>query len=260
MANRNGLNHKIRGQKGVGFNRALPAAFGFDRSFKPTNGGYLSIPRIVGAMTPAILTVEFWAKPLSSLPAFNGYFSILDNSATRWAGQTGANNTIQIAPPVAGNVISDPLTLNSWNHFIIRANAQSLGYTLVQNGNVASPKTNTMLTPYTPAPISSVRINNNSASSGTMPLDEFRLYDRLISDSEIITNYNAGRGNNASITDGMRLWFKFEEFEILDFSLLQDGSNMQVGVRDFSGQNNHALPVGTMDINPLSPTYVFQPL
>ncbi len=80
------------------------------------------------------------------------------------------------------------------------------------------------------------------------------------SDSEIVTNYNSGIGNNPSRTEGLFLWFKFDQLETLDFSLAQDGSNMQLGIRDISGHDNHGLINGTMDTNPVSPTFVLQPI
>jgi hypothetical protein len=66
----------------------------------------------------------------------------------------------------------------------------------------------------------------------------------MISSGEIITNYNNGIGMNPAETENLLLWYKFEKFELLDFSPQQDGSILEIGIRDYSLKNNHGLPVG----------------
>ena len=98
---------------------------------------------------------------------------------------------------------------------------------------------------YTQQPIREVNVYKSIVKyCGTLPIDEFRLYNRAISDVEIVTNYNNGVGYNASITEDLLFWYKFEKYENLDFSVLQDGSDLITGIRDISGKNNHALPQG----------------
>jgi hypothetical protein len=90
-------------------------------------------------------------------------------------------------------------------------------------------------------------------------MDEFRFYDISITDQELLTNYNAGIGNNPSITEHLQVWYQFEQFETLDMSVAQDGSSMHLGMRDMSGKNNHGLPSSGMNTTSSSGGYVLQP-
>lgn len=57
---------------------------------------------------------------------------------------------------------------------------------------------------YTQAAFNDIRILDRvSARNGKFVIDEFRVYDRIISDIEIATNYNGGLTNNTSITSGI---------------------------------------------------------
>ncbi len=75
---------------------------------------------------------------------------------------------------------------------------------------------------------------------------------------EAAINFNSGTGNNPSETEHLVCWFQFEEFETLDFSSEQNDSNMQLGIRDMSGNNNHLLPVGGIITDANAPGYVLQ--
>lgn len=94
--------------------------------------------------------------------------------------------------------------------------------------------------------------------SANYEYDEIRYYTKALRADEVALNYNAGIGANPCVTEYLLFWYQFESFENLDFSALQDGTDMRIGVRDMSNQNNHALPVG-MDTNPASPTYSIKP-
>lgn len=75
------------------------------------------------------------------------------------------------------------------------------------------------------------------------------LYDRELSTSELKYIWNNGLLNEPLVLSGCICYFKLNKAEIIDFSITQDGSDMRIGVRDFSGSNNHGeiknLPVGT---------------
>ena len=63
MASRNGLNPKIRGPKGVGYGRALPAPFGFGKGYVPSatnNASYFLLPTLIGKTWPLEGTIEMW--------------------------------------------------------------------------------------------------------------------------------------------------------------------------------------------------------
>jgi hypothetical protein len=258
MASRNGLNPKIRGLKGLGFNRALPAPFGFDKSFKGVNDtDYFTVPRLLGQLVPMQLTIEFWIKPtLADIGSYQGYFICTDtsNKSTYLQIRTPAEQCFQIFTPNA-NLSSPMFTLDVWNHIIYTVDFVANKIKGIVNGNVVIAASGSAGV-YTQAAFNNIRIlDRGSAGSGKLVINEFRVYDRVINDIEIATNYNGGLGNNASITSGILAWYKFEQFENLDFSMLQDNSEMHTGMRDYSGKNNHALPNAGMTTNPVLPNY-----
>lgn len=267
MASRNGLSPKIRGPRGVGFNRALPAPFGFDNGFTGDgNDDYFTIPKLVGVNLPLQFSIEFWIKTnaawLDNFDAAGGYFSIQDTALKTFylAAGTSTHKGFVLGAPVGGNGNPpDYLVLNAKNHVAVTYDFINGVCSEIYNGNVAL-KITSSLGAYVQQPIREVNVYRNLLQyCGTMGIDEFRLYNRIISDVETFTNYNGGVGFNASITDGLLAWYKFEKFESLDFSALQDGSDMRTGIRDMSGKNNHALPQGAMITNPVNPGYVLKP-
>lgn len=88
-----------------------------------------------------------------------------------------------------------------------------------------------------------------STARGNWDFYEFRLFDCLFINSEIVFNANNGTFNDPFSNLALKLWYKFELAEILDFSDALDGSDMRIGIRDFSGNNRHleliGLPAGT---------------
>ena len=78
----------------------------------------------------------------------------------------------------------------------------------------------------------------------------FRFYSRSISEGESLYAYANGLGSDPQLTVGLEINMYCNFAEILDFSTLQDGSDMRVGCRDYSGNNHHGeimnLPAGTL--------------
>ena len=76
------------------------------------------------------------------------------------------------------------------------------------------------------------------------------LFNRTAPDSEYFFYFNNRIGANLQSREGVILDILMDEAEILDFSLLQDGSDMRVGCRDYSGFNRHGqimnLPAGSL--------------
>lgn len=87
-------------------------------------------------------------------------------------------------------------------------------------------------------------INNNKR------LGRFIFFNREISTSEYLFYFNNSSGNNPQSTLGLEIDLHCNFAEILDFSPLQNGSDMRVGCRDYSGYNRHGeimnLPAGTL--------------
>ena len=75
--------------------------------------------------------------------------------------------------------------------------------------------------------------------------DDFFVFDRLLSDTELSYLWNFRLGNDPLSVNMLKIWYKFNIFEILPF-----GGVDAVCVRDESGNNNHGkligLPAGTL--------------
>lgn len=105
--------------------------------------------------------------------------------------------------------------------------------------------------------VTSLQLNNTGVNISSVPntirsaalFYEFRLINRLLDVTEILYNANNGTFNDPYSKLALEIWYKFEQAEILDFSDALNGSDMRVGIRDFSGNNRHAeiinLPAGT---------------
>ena len=257
-SNSDGLSPSLRPQLGVGWNRALPASFGFDKSFKGDGiNDHFMVPRISGISIPNAFTLEFWCKPQANLSSFIGYFAIVATDSKVYMVQSGGTNIFQFIPPTGGQTASAVVNVGTWNHAVLIVDFTALTTKWVINGNIASPAIGTLTTAFS-GTISALYVNSRfPLSTGNIPLDEYRLYPRVLNNDEILLNYNSGIGNNPCKTEGLLLWYKFEEFENLDFSVLQDNSDMKVGIRDLSGHNYHAQPFN-MDVDSASPSYVLK--
>lgn len=77
------------------------------------------------------------------------------------------------------------------------------------------------------------------------------IFSRAITDSEYRFYYNNKLGSNLQSREGVEIDLLCDFAEILDFSILQDGSDLRVGCRDYSGFNRHGqimnLPVGSIE-------------
>lgn len=267
MASRNGLNAKIRGLKGVGFARSLPSAFGFDNGIQPDGSNdYMIVQPILGKSVPTALTMEWWTYNDTS---YQGYiFSIYDSvnnlSVNGNIDGPGRHHRFDTSAGVGISVPWDSVDDNKRTHMLLAVDTTKDRFDIYSDGllvyqgvagspgdiNRAIPKLFSKCEFFRYAPFGSIYSN--------LLMDEFRLYSTALRDDQVITNYNNRMGNNPCETEHLLIWHKFEKFETLDFSPLQDGSDMRLGIRDMSGKNNHSQPFN-MDTNPASPTYVIKP-
>lgn len=109
-------------------------------------------------------------------------------------------------------------------------------------------------------PLSSGWIGAASDSNGTLPsvyasptlttYNRLLLIDRKWSFNEFKYLYNNGSGNDPQSNVGIIVDIICNFAEILDFSALQNGSDMRVGCRDYSGYHRHGeimnLPAGDL--------------
>lgn len=262
MGSRNGLNPKIREKKGVGYGRALPAAFGFGNGLVPpgTSGSILSVLNLVGKTWPVEGTIEMWqlvpserdGQTILQVGFSNGSSLILYNwdQIISLFGGTGHIPTDAIPPGI--------YSLNTKHHVAYswdETNAYAWGNSVLPNSfNVRSLSNPFNLT--VSYMILCARADGSNNSS--VKMDELRFYNRKLPITELVQNDANGAGANPTITEGLFAWYQFENFEMLDFSEYQDNSDLRLGIRDMSGNNNHAW-VQNMDTDPSSSTYVLKP-
>lgn len=261
MANRNGLNHKVRAFKGIGWNRALPAPFEFGRGLVADGSNdYLKIPGLIGTTWPTEGCIEFWCSVVSVRGQREVEIQFNDGSNLRVTAYNQPIPVVQSAARMPGSSPS-PNGIYSYGtkyHCCYMWDSSKL----YAWGNSVLPNlfTNTAIT--SSMNLTVVGVSIAGQVDGTLcsntKLDEVRFYNRKLLLDELVLNDNSGVGNNPSTTENLFAWFKFEEFETLDFSVQQDNSDLRLGVRDLSGHNNHAQQFN-MDTNPASGTYVLQP-
>ncbi len=274
MGSRNGLNPKIRAPKGVGFGRALPAPFSFGKGVTlDGSNDYFDIPRLVGGALPRVGSFEFWCKlnfageyltplfisftstdPATSTDNYSFSFFINGTSILAIKPNYGETTIASSQNPGLFHIVMTYDVPGNQVAFHINGGSSAGGVTysvpLVSGMGMLDPAG--MF-------ISTVKIGVNPAFGyTTSPFDELRAYSVVLSDLEVVTNYNKGIGANPSITEHLYLWYQFEKFESLDFSALQDNSDIRVGMKDMSGKFNHAAVHG-MDTDINSPTYVLKP-
>lgn len=129
------------------------------------------------------------------------------------------------------------------------ASSFSINYT---NATAINSWTNETTSKYLPYGIVTSLYFNKSVLdyiSKGFPIYEYRLYSRTTALNEIVYESNNGIFNEPLSTLGLECWYKFDAAELLDFSDALDGSDMRVGIRDFSGNSRHlefiGLPAGT---------------
>lgn len=261
--NSDGLSPTLRPQLGIGWNRALPAPFGFDNGLNPDGvNDSLIIPGFAGIVMPQFWTLEYWAITTSTTTEnsrFCGIFGTSPNfqsifDTTLLSGRINWNMACYNA---SVNPAFSGAPLNQKNHIVWAYNGTQLLVYL--NGTLQNAMTVTSLFPTT---IGTFRFglggNGFPFPFSNIHFDEVRLYSKVLTQQQISLNYNNGVGNNPDETEFLMLWLKFEQFETLDFSASQDGSDLRLGIRDLSNNNRHAQPIN-MDTNPASPTYVLKP-
>jgi hypothetical protein len=263
MASKNGLNPKIRGLKGVGFNRALPAPFGFDNGIWPDGtNNYLIVPKLVGKVIPDQFTIEYWAKFPETVTDLSGVFRFYCLGGSTIMIARAQKNPMQLQVTIADQS-ADLATMPSDTRKTMIAHSVNM---LSGDVNFFSPNAPVKMRNYNIQSKAGTTIEKFefftpgvfTITYGNTALDEFRFYNKMITQSQFDINYNSGAGNNPFETENILVWFKFEKFEMLDFSDFQDGSDLRLGIRDFSGNNYHAQSFN-MDTNPASSTYVLKP-
>ena len=89
-----------------------------------------------------------------------------------------------------------------------------------------------------------------AASNAVNKYNRVLVFNRDLSTSEFLYFYNNKNGNDPQSSVGIVLDLHNNFAEILDFSPLQNGSDMRIGCRDYSGFNRHGeiinIPAGDL--------------
>lgn len=262
MASRNGLNPKIRGPKGVGYGRALPAPFSFGKGLVPpdSSGNYLLITRLINKTWPIEGSIEFWMNVVSNTRAQRDIqIQFNDGSNITVGAYVQSQPGFFCSSHMSSGIQSlGTYHLDSKYHYCFMWDSSKVyawGNALIPNtiatDNLSSPINLNILGVALCGQIDGLNCSNSK-------LDELRFYNKKLSIEELLQNDNSGAGNNPSTTENLFAWFQFEKFETLDFSTTQDNSDLRLGIKDVSGNFNHAQVIG-MDTNPASGTYVLKP-
>ena len=155
-------------------------------------------------------TVSLWIKPYESgrnqqifmnSPASESRFCVsLKSGLEVVGGFYNGSDTI-------AKKSSTPITLNTWNHIVYNFDGGTIG-TMYLNG-VLQSGSETVGTS-TGGMIIGARGTTADYFNGI--IDEVRIYNKSLSQSEITEIYSSGRIANSSLTsDGLVLWYSFNE-------------------------------------------------
>jgi len=145
-------------------------------------------------------TVEIWVRSFStSWPRHSNIFSAYQNSGFRLrTSSSGANaplDFIRIIPP-SGNYTSwNPgmtLPAGEWVHLVFTADP---GNQLALYKNAGTPSTNTSIDVYPSSWVRNTMVvgayRTNGSEAEKFYIGEYRMYDKVLSASDILNNYNA---------------------------------------------------------------------
>jgi hypothetical protein len=155
-----------------------------------TTGDYVNVPNLsfISAGRNAV-TVSFWIKLLPSTPTFSGYF-IMSNDFGVWidyvTGNTNCDYVFAISVPGTNSATAVVADISSWVH--ITGSFDGTNIRIYLNGVLAGTTSN-------PGTITNGGYNLSIGQFpvGTTPdcmIDDFRIYNRVLSDTEIMQVYN----------------------------------------------------------------------
>jgi hypothetical protein len=257
----NGLKPSRRAFKGIGWNRALPSAFGFGNGWYPDGvNDYFRIPRMEGKPIGREVTIEVTLRARTAATSSAEHIIALSTPTGGPALGLRMSNDTTFQANTCGPFISTiPAFVPQERNFAVLS-FNSAGYYFAVNGDILAEASHTQtLAHYTDnVQLATVGAYTNGAAQMRRPADEIRMYKRYLPKEEMKMQYNNGAGENPQNTEHLWGWWQFEAFETLDFSGLQDGSDMRLGIRDMSGNFNHLQPIN-QDTNPASGGFVLKP-
>jgi hypothetical protein len=236
--------------------RVLKQNFQFGKGFlSNVVNAYISVPNVASMISPTLpFTILAWAKPAN---AHIGIFTLrnaLNNVPIDiHFDATNAIETYRATPIGAGTQIGAGGSTQF--NFYPEINQRSF-VGIDYNGVDSFSRFGNALFESWPYTMESSPFNGlflglgqragNIYSNG---IDEVVVYNRLITTQERLYIYNNRSGNEPATLTGCVGWYHLDKAEILDFSALQNGTDLRAGMRDYSGNNNHGefvnVPAGT---------------
>lgn len=210
--------------------------YNFGEAFNNTNASntYIDFPSLINMSFPSWSMCIFREGILSLAEAT--YEIFLNDGAYRWSRKRSNNSDLQfISPAFSGDYFGK-------NGYVW---GSSDSVSLLGSSNGIQKVTETF--PISDILTLEIGTYNSGQTNSVVKIAEFSLFSRLLSDGEINYYINNNLGNNKLNENDIVLDVKFLFAEIFDFG---GTIGQAVGVRDFSGNDNHGrilnLPSGTL--------------
>lgn len=248
---RNAQDRVIRSSQG----RVLKQNFQFGKGFlSNVVNAYISVPNVANMISPTSpFTILAWAKPANAnigiftlRNALNNapidiHFDAANALETYMATPIGAG--VQSPIPGSGQLVF--AVVNQRNFVGIDYNGSS-SFSRFGNEVAQSFSYSMSTSPFNGLFLGLGQRIGNIYSNG---IDEVIVFNRLLTTQERLYIYNNRSGNEPATLTGCVGWYHLDKAEILDFSALQNGTDLRAGMRDYSGNNNHGdfvnVPAGT---------------
>lgn len=198
---------------------------------------YVTVPNTAEMVNDHEMTIEFWTKAgeersFEIARTWSGGDSGYEGWRTNlwysnWYEKHAYEFHLRNYDDESITLTSPNVEYNSWNHIACTYSASAGEARLYLNGQLAETKPMTGGLRIGRMPI----VIGGENPSDDLIIDDFRVWNRPLSTEEIVANYAAkNAGSSFEGADGLVLNYTFDQT-----------------LRDMSGHNNHAIPVGTID-------------
>ena len=212
---------------------------------------YIEVPYMVGRSTSQDMSVFMYLK--NKRLTQGGFFQILNAAGHLFQASTDAfvdTHRFDYVTAVATGLRSSPGKYINIAAIVSNKSVTAFLNNSSQTGVVPTGVVVSNITKFRIG-ISGNRGNSTLSIYMTSSIATFEYYERALPASEVTYRYSGGLGREVFSTNKLLLKYDFLYAEILDFSELQDGSDMRVGIKN-TGSVLHAhaeivgLPVGSL--------------
>ncbi|MBK8553678.1 MAG: LamG domain-containing protein [Ignavibacteria bacterium] len=224
--------------------------------FTAANNDYIAVPDNATLNISGSFTMETWICPVNSISpasqiiiqkranaaAISGYTLLLNNG--KITIRTNATNRL------VGKAI---LANNQWTHIAGTYNSVSNTFATYINGALDTSVVIAAAVPVTNSDSVFIGYGKGVNSPYNGQMDELRIWNRVLSATEIAQNMRTSLGSNTGVYNGMVLSLPFQYTEsslINDFNTIDYSGNTNNGVqRGVSGISQNNRPYTTISIN-----------